>query len=364
MSVLVAAGEASGDRIAAAFARAHGGPVWGMAGAASRAAGVDVALDLASLTASGLVEAASRLPAIVRAYRTLLARVDRVRPRAAVLVDFSEFNTRLGVALRARGVPVLRVVAPQTWAWRPGRVKRLGDAADRVATLFAFEVPALRAAGVDARWVGHPAVEAPAVSRADARTRLSLSPQAVAVALLPGSRPGEVSRIAEPMLAAGAELAREGASVVVLRAPSLDAATRVSLAASARAHGLRVADVTDGLEAVLPAFDAAIATAGTATLEAALLGVPPVVTYRASAFTALAARRLLRVSHVGLPNVLLDQRVYPELLQEHATGRALAAAARALILAPPRAAPHRLRTLLAPPDERPFGARVASLVPA
>ncbi|HMJ55988.1 MAG TPA: lipid-A-disaccharide synthase [Polyangiaceae bacterium] len=332
-SVLLVAGEASGDRMAARIARTlHGVGVHciGMGGPACRAAGVELVADLRRSAAMGLTEVAARLPAVATAFWRVVRAARDARPEAAVLVDYTEFNLRMGALLKARGVPVLWCVAPQVWAWRPRRMEQVARALDRLAVILPFEAPLWRAQGVDAHYVGHPVLDAPAVDRATARARLGLSTLRPSVAILPGSRPHEVRRHTVPMLAALKELDSAGMGVEarLLVAASLDIKTRRWLAAKGGEGGVRSVDVDAdaGTAAYLGAFDAALTASGTATLECALAGAPPVVVYRLSPLTAAIARRIVRTPFVALPNIVLGSGVYPELLDRDVEPRRMARA--------------------------------------
>jgi lipid-A-disaccharide synthase len=364
--LLVSAGEASGDRFAAAVVRSLARPSFGLGGAALEAAGSRLVARLEPVTGTGL-GALAAAPRLVAAARALLREAERRRVRAALLVDFTEFHRRLGPLLRRRGVRVLWAVAPQVWAWRPGRVFTLAPALDRLALLFAFEEPLWRRAGVDARWVGHPAADLTPSPRPEARRAAGLSDRpGPSLALLPGSRPNEVRRLLPPMLEALERLRERlpGLEARVLLAPSLpaDVARRARREALARHAPPVDVDESQGLSALLPAFDAAICASGTATLEAALCDVPPVITYRLGPASAALARLLLRGRHVGLPNVLLDERAYPELLQDDATPEALARAALALLERPPPPNAARLRALLRPSGAGTAASRSAELL--
>jgi lipid-A-disaccharide synthase len=361
--VLVVAGEASGDRIAALVAGALAGEgvrCWGVAGAASRASGVEAVADAESLSAMGLADVASRLPGLAVALGRLAARVRRAPPRAALLVNFTELNQRLGRALRARGTRVLWCVAPQVWAWRRGRLASLRDACDRLAVILPFEAPLWRAAGYDAVYVGHPSAEASSPA--------SSSDAALSLAVLPGSRRGEVARLAAPLTAAAASLVAAGAapSARVILAPGLEAAARALVERLAREAGLPVvqADPERGAASLLPGFAASLCASGTASLEAALAGAAPVVAYRLDPLAYALARRLVRTPHIALPNVLLGRRAFPELLQGDVTPARLAGAARGLLARRDESLrlAAELRAVLAPPSPAPFGRRVADLL--
>jgi len=329
--VLFVSGEPSGDRIAAGIARALAPakiPCFGMGGAASAAAGVEIVADIRRSAAMGLTEVAARLPALAMSFARLSARVRRQRPRAAVLVNYTEYNRLLGRRLRKIGVPVMWCVAPQVWAWRPERTAAIARAVDRMAVILPFEEEIWQKAGVDAHYVGHPALDDPWPTRAEARARLSLEGDGPFVALLPGSRAHEVRRLAPSMLAAVAALRQSTprATARLLAAGSLDSSTSRWLKVMARKAAVEVLDIDarEGALGHLAAFDAALVASGTATLESALAGATPVVAYRLSRMTAALARRMVRTPHVALPNVILGGAHYPELLQEQAEPRRMA----------------------------------------
>lgn len=373
--LLVVAGETSGDRIAAAALgalRSRGVGAFGIAGDASIAAGLEPVARAGDLAAMGVLDAAAKAPAALRALARIAAHVagGRASPRAALLVNFTETNARLGRWLRRRGVRVLWCAAPQVWAWRPARTRTLRGSMDRLAVLFSFEEPLWRAAGVDARWVGHPALDAGPIERDAARAALGLSARERAVALLPGSRAGEIARLAPVLCEAAARLVRSGAADAahVVAAPGLAASARASLGRHALAHGLVViAAPPEGASSLLTAFDLAICASGTACLEAALAAVPTVVAYRLDPVAYAVACRLVRTPFVALPNVLLGEPALPELLQADATADRVAARASALLAAADardRAASiaSRLRALLEPPGPARFGERLAALL--
>ena len=312
----------------------------------------------------GIGDVATRLPAIWRAVARIVRGVRRRRPAAALLVNFTELSARLGRWLRSQGVPVVWCVAPQIWAWRPGRAGTVGRAVDRLAVILPFEEPLWRGHGVDATFVGHPAVSptlpCPTAGR-DER----------AAAVLPGSRDGEVLRLAGPLgSAAGRMIARGSiARATVFRAPGLGARAREEIERAARSHRLEIvdADTERGAGASLHAFTLALCASGTASLEAALAGAAPVVAYRLDRIAWCLARRLVTTPHVALPNVLLGRRVYPELLQDEARPDRIAGAAEALLDGPVARGEARehastLRQMLLAPSGAPFGANVARLL--
>ncbi|MDB4935491.1 MAG: Lipid-A-disaccharide synthase [Labilithrix sp.] len=323
--LLVVAGEASGDRAAAAVI-AHlpeGVRVFGMGGGALAAEGVELVADLRETTALGVAEVARRAFGVARAYAVVRASVALRKPVAALLVNYTEFNARLAEALWANGTRVLWYGAPQVWAWRSGRAVPLRRHLDRMAVMLPFEESLWRGFGVDAHYVGNPAREELRVDRVAARELLGMTPRAWGVAILPGSRPHEVRRLLVPMLGGYERVRREHASVDarVLLAPSLDPTTRAWARATADAAHVEVVDVDAraGMGYALPAFDAALCASGTASLECALARAVPIVCYRVGWPTELAARAFVSTPYVALPNILLGRAAFPELLQRRAT---------------------------------------------
>ncbi len=332
--LLVVAGEASGDRAGAAvLARLAdtGVRAFGMGGGALAREGVDLVADLRDLTALGLAEVARRAYAVGLAYARVRAAIARRKPAAALLVNYTEFNARLADTLWANGTRVLWYGAPQVWAWRSGRRIPLRRHLDRMAVMLPFEEDVWREVGVDAHYVGHPALEErrdPATGRVPARELLGITPFCAAVAVLPGSRPHEVRRLLPSMLTAYEWVRHDRASVDgrVLLAPSLDDKTRDWARGLAASYGIDVVDIDAraGLAYSLPAFDAALCASGTASLECALAQAVPVVCYRVGWATELGARALMTTKHVALPNVLLGRAAFPELLQRDATATRIA----------------------------------------
>ncbi|HEY3821592.1 MAG TPA: hypothetical protein VGL81_30705 [Polyangiaceae bacterium] len=330
-ALLVVAGESSGDRAAAAvLERLEGVRAFGLGGPALAGAGAELIGDLRESTALGVGEAAARAGSVLRAWRGVLRAARARRPLAALLVNYSEFNTRLAPVLHDAGIRVLWYGAPQVWAWRPRRVESLRRSVDRMALMLPFEEPLWRQAGVDAHYVGHPARETKLLTRDAARHALGMTPFAAAVAILPGSRPHEVRRLLLPLLDAYEHVRVDRASVDgrVLLASGLDESTRRwarALCVERRVTSFDV-DPRVGAMSVLPGFDVSLCASGTASLEAALARAVPIVAYRVGLATELTARLLVRTPHVALPNVLLGRRAFPELLQRDVRADRLARA--------------------------------------
>jgi lipid-A-disaccharide synthase len=325
LDLLVVAGEASGDAMAAPVLEqlriAHSDELHcaGVGGPALRAAGLRTLIPTERLSAMGLADVFAQAASVARAAARLVALAVARRPRAALLVGYSDFNARLGPQLKRLGTRVLWYGAPQVWAWRAGRANAIARACDRMAVILPFERELWRRHGVDAHYVGHPALESvrpsAAHERAELVSELALESEATRIALLPGSRPGELTRHLPAMLGAVRALSSQRKiDARLLLAPSLAIAQREWAKQSARA--MHIDCVERPATQVLGAFDIAICSSGTATLECALARVPPLIVYRTDWASALIAKRLLRVDSVGLPNILLSEAVFPELLQQ------------------------------------------------
>ena len=365
MKLVISAGDPSGDRLGAACLRAlreRGVDVEavGLGGPALRDAGMTTVADMESVAVMGF-GAITHLPAIRRA-RAEVRRAFEARPDAIFLpIDSPGLNLGLARAAHAMGRRVIYYVCPQIWAWGYGRVRRLREDVDLTLLLFRFEEPILATEGARARWVGHPAgaLRPDAGQREAARRTLGVASGEKLIALLPGSRHAEVRHHLGPMLDAATRLADvEGGAVRVAvsdAGPVEDAASRSP--AREILGRLRPLLHRGESEPLLRAADLALVASGTATLETAALGTPFVIVYRTSALNYAIARRLVRLPRIGLANIVMDAGVAPERIQGHATGAAIAEAARPLLDDP--AARERQLAGFAGLDERLGGAGAA-----
>jgi lipid-A-disaccharide synthase len=316
--ILIVAGEASGDAHAARLVRALRalGPVRvrGVAGPASRAAGVECVVPMERLAVLGFAEILARLPALLQARRRLLAEHRAFRPDAVVLVDYPGFNLRLGPTLKRLGARIFYYIAPQVWAWHPERAREMARWVDRLAVVFRFEEKLFRDAGVEARWVGHPLLDdlAPECDAGTLRAELGAGSGAPILGLLPGSRPQEISRLLPALLeiAAAARRAQPALVPCVAAAPGVEA----PLYARAERAGLRV--LTRRTHAIQAHATACVVASGTATLETALFGTPLAIVYRVGRLNYAIARRLVTLRRIGLPNIVSGQDVAPEFVQD------------------------------------------------
>jgi len=320
--IFVSAGEPSGDAhaarvVAALRCRWPGAVIDAFGGPALAAAGATVRFPMEQYTVIGFFEVLAKLPAHIRLLRTMGREFRAHRYDLVLPVDYPGFNVRLAEAARDAGVRSLYYIAPQLWAWRPGRARRFAAAVDGVAVILPFEPDFFARVGIRAEFVGHPLVEQPRPDRAAARAQLGLGAEERAVALFPGSRGQEVARLWPLFRDSAARLTASGA------------ATRVLVAGTGDHDYPGRSDVVvvhRDAAVVLAAADAALVKSGTTTLEAALAGTPMVVSYRVHPITAQIARHVMTVPWISLVNLVAERAVVPEIVQWHATPEALATA--------------------------------------
>lgn len=327
--LLIIAGEISGDQHGAEMVRCLREEfpdlsIFGVGGDHLRAAGVETLFDIEALNVVGLVEVLAKIPSGLLMARQLLRAAHDRGTRVVVVIDAPGFNLPFARWAKQDGLRVVYYVSPQIWAWRRNRVHKVARRVEKMLTLFPFEVPFYAAAGVDAEYVGHPFLDRlPGLpDRRDAAQALGLDEKRPIVALLPGSRRREVDLLLQPMLEALERVRGQLPEVqgVLPVAPTVSDA--VGQIVSGFPGSLKVVD-RQSLTA-LCAADFAWVASGTATLEAGLIGTPMVIVYRVNRLTAWLARRLLRVPHIGLINIVAGRQVVPELLQDAVNPRAMA----------------------------------------
>ena len=342
----IVAGEASGDMLGAGLMRAlgerfPGARFSGVGGPAMERLGCESLAPMERLAVMGLVEPLARLPELLRIKRRLSEHF-RARPPAAFIgVDSPDFNLRLAKTLHRSGIPTVHYVSPSVWAWRAGRIHGIARTIDLMLTLFPFETGIYRQHGIAVRYVGHPLADAiepdPAMGHpstaADtghpsaptpvpdqrgmqARRQLGIDPGARVIALLPGSRKGEIRRMAPIFLAAAAAAQREFPGLRFLL-PCSDGANRRLVGRIMEEDGFSGANcrLLDDSRQAMAAADFVILASGTATLEAMLLRRPMAVCYRLAPLTYAIASRMVQVGHMAIPNLLAGKRLVPEYVQ-------------------------------------------------
>jgi lipid-A-disaccharide synthase len=323
--IFISAGEPSGDLHGAGLARAlkhriPGARLIGLGGPRMAAEGVELLADLKQLAVMGLAEVVRHLPFFIRLQRDVLRTLDREGVDLVIPIDYPGFNLRLARRCRERGIPVLYYIAPQVWAWHASRAKQLARDADQVAVILPFEQDFLRRAGADAVFVGHPLLEVSPrrANRESWAASTGIDPRRRVLGLFPGSRAQEVRRHLDLFVRTAQRVATAAPDVqpVIAVAPALEPGLY-------RGAGLPTTDDAGGL---LEFASAALVKSGTTTLEAALMGTPFAVVYRMNPLTYQIAKRLVRVPHIALANLVAGERLVCEFVQAEATPERLAPA--------------------------------------
>ena len=339
LRILLSCGEASGDLYAGALTRELRAldpslTIAGLGGPQFEAAGGRLIDDYRDIAVTGLTEAIVKVPRSFAALRRLVGAARAERPDVLVAIDSPDFNFRLAPQIKRLGVPVVYYISPQIWAWRPGRLRTIRAFADRMLVIFPFEEAIYRDGGVPVEFVGHPLVDlsAPSETRERFLARHGLSPSAPTIAILPGSRPNEVSRILPDLIASAARIREHvrDAQFVVARAPHL--ADRLFGAAGP------MVVVEGDTNTVLASADVALTASGTATVQTALHDVPMVIVYRVSPMTYRVGKRLVTVTTVGMVNLIAGEMIVPELIQDAFTPEAVAREAVSMLTDRARAA--------------------------
>ncbi len=337
--IFISAGEASGEHygalLAAEFFRrtaliGDGAEIYGMGGPQMESAGVERVVRAEDMAVMGFTEVVLHLPRIYREFRKLKKAIRARRPDVAVLIDFPEIHFRLAKEFHRLGVPVIYFVSPQIWAWKQHRIKLVREFVNRMLVIFPFEEKFYRERGVEAEYVGHPLAELPppVISREQFAEENHLDATKTWIGLLPGSRLPEIQSNLPEMLKAAKRLTERGTETsqndayefLIPLASTLHAEQRAAVLQLVRDHGNGLSvRLVDNTRAPLLHARASVVASGTATVEAALIGNPFVVVYRVSPVTYAIAKRVVKVPHVAMANLIAGKRVVPELIQKDFT---------------------------------------------
>jgi lipid-A-disaccharide synthase len=317
-------------RLAKALQARTGAHIFGMGGPRMRDAGVELIADAKEIAVLGITEVIHKVPTVLKLLSRLRKEATRRKPAMAILVDSPGTNLPLAKKLRRLDLPVVYFIAPQVWAWRPWRIHAMRKRLSRLLVIFPFEEEIFRKAGIPVEFVGHPLVDVvkPTVTRAEFLAAQRLDPSRTVVALLPGSRPTEISMNLPAMLDAAEGLARDlRPQLTMAAAPGLEE----GFFQRYLRPGLEIKRIAGAPYDVLASADCAIVSSGTATVEAALLGTPMVVVYRVSQTSAFILRRMIRAPFLAMVNLIAGKRIVPELVQDDFTGPRVEAEARRLL---------------------------------
>jgi lipid-A-disaccharide synthase len=338
-SILISAGEASGDYYAALLLaelrrRWPETDFFGCAGAHLRAAGLRPIIMAEDLAVVGIAEVAVHLPRIFRRFRELLAAARREKPDLAILTDAPDFHFRVAKKLKNMGIPVVYLVAPQVWAWREHRVKTMRRIIDRLLCIFPFEEAYFRARHVPVTYIGHPLAGRvkPQLSRAEFFRKHNLPLERQLITVLPGSRPSEVLRHV-PALVRAAEILSKGRdlSFILPASPHCGAAFFDGPLTGSPIRAIEGDELSSAAWDAMAYCDLALAASGTVTVEAALLGAPMVTFYKVTPLTYAIGKPLVKVPFFSMVNLIAGRRIVPELIQDDMTGERIAAEAAPLL---------------------------------
>lgn len=322
--IMIVAGEASGDLhgsnlVKEALRKNQDLSFFGIGGPKMREAGVTTLVDSSDMAVVGLIEVISHFAVIRRAFKTLKRIIRTDPPDLLILIDYPDFNLHLAKVAKNAGVRVLYYISPQVWAWRVGRVKKIARLVDRMAVVFPFEVPFYEKEGVPVTFVGHPLVDTvhPTMTPSEAQARFGLDPAKKTVGLFPGSRKGEIKNLSATILKAACLLRKHFPDVQFIL-PLASSLTTADIAPFLESPDLDVRVIEEKVYDVMQVCDAIITVSGTVTLETALMGVPMVIIYRVSPLTYAVGKRLIKVDHIGICNIVAGERVVQELIQDDA----------------------------------------------
>jgi lipid-A-disaccharide synthase len=321
--IMIIAGEVSGDfhgakLVEAMRARNRSLFFCGIGGNALRTAGVRILVDASELAVVGITEVFSKASRILKGIGLTKRLLKSLKPDLLILIDFPGFNLHVATTAKKLDVPVLYYISPQIWAWRPGRVEKIGQRVDHVAVILPFEEEFYRRHQIPVSFVGHPLLDNQTVPTVlpDARP-INHDP---VIGLLPGSRDKEIASLLPLMLTAARNLLRHNPNIkfIISLAPSVKKET---IEAMVQAHGLssNYELVSDRVENIFKRCSLAVVASGTVTLEAAICGTPIIIVYKISPISAVIAKLLVHVKHIGLVNLIAGKEIAPELVQEQAT---------------------------------------------
>ena len=335
-TILIIAGEASGDMHGASLVRAlkRKRPdlrFRGIGGDRMSEAGVEIVRHVSEMAFLGFFEVLKHLPFIRRVLAEVRNLMESRNPKLVILIDYPGFNLKIAKEAKKRGIPVVYYISPQVWAWGKGRVKKIAERVDRMLVIFDFEEPIYRRAGMDVAFVGHPLKDTvrPAVSRSVFFRNAGLDPRRPLLGLVPGSRKQEIRHLLPEMVKAVGLLRRDipGLQAVVAVAPTLsDQVLHPHLSGTEAIRSVR----SQTYEAMAYS-DAALVASGTATLETALSGTPMVILYKMSSGSFFLGKLLVRMENIGLVNIVAGKRIVPELLQKNVTPEKIRAATLPLL---------------------------------
>ena len=336
-TVMIVAGEASGDM--------HGGNLvremlnidpaltfYGIGGNRLQKEGVELLANASEMAVVGLTEVVSKLGRILKIMRMMKRSLDERRPDLVILIDYPDFNLPIAAAAQKRGIKVFYYISPQVWAWRKSRIGQIKKTVNKMAVILPFEVEIYRQKGFEVNYVGHPLLDMVKLnySKQESRKKFDLAPDKITIAILPGSRPSEVTKLLPELMLAARILKSDMPDIqfVLPLADTLEAASVTEIISSSH---VKVKVISGHTYDAIACADLALVASGTATLETALLGVPMVIVYKISLLSYCIGRLFVDVKNIGLVNIIAGKTIVPELIQADAGGKRIAAEALSIL---------------------------------
>jgi len=339
---MLIAGEASGDLHGAHLVHSirtylPQGRFYGIGGVHMQQAGVQLIHDISRLGVTGAWEVLTKLNTLRKVFSQTVRALQESRPDLLILIDYPDFNLRVARVAKKLEIPIVYYISPQVWAWRQNRVHLIARLVTKMIVIFPFEPALYQKAGVDVTWVGHPLVDRvkPSLGKEEFCKMYRLNPSAPIIGLLPGSRENEIRRLYPVMSRAADLISRQNPHVQFLlpMAPTVQEELLLSLNRQTPVQIIK----NKGYEAMSVA-DLLILASGTATVEAALLKVPMIITYKVSPITYALGKWLIRVPYIGMVNLIAERQLAPELVQNEATPERIADEALKLLRDPAKLA--------------------------
>ena len=328
--MVIVAGEASGDLHGANLVRAMrrlspGISFAGIGGKKMEGAGVEILVPSSDMAVVGLTEVFSRFHTIRKALSRLKTTLKKGRPNLLILIDYPDFNLHLAKTAKRLQVPALYYISPQVWAWREGRVRKIRRRIDRMAVILPFEEDFYRERGVSVEYVGHPLLDAcpKGLDKKDVALKLGVEGVYPVVGIMPGSRKEEVGNVL-PVMVSAVRILKERFPSIRCLLPLAETIDDEFVRSFLRDSPVEIDILKGDVYEALGACDLVLITSGTATLEAAIMGVPMVIVYRVSSFSSWIGKMMIKVPHIGLVNLVAQDDVVPELIQNDMTSPRLA----------------------------------------
>jgi lipid-A-disaccharide synthase len=329
-NVLIVTGEASGDLHGSNLVREllkidTSVRVYGVGGKKMKEAGVEILFDAGELAVVGISEVLRKAPTIFKAYRKLKRTLDSNRPDLVVLIDYPGFNLHFAKEVRKRAIPIVYYISPQVWAWRKRRGQKIAELVDKMLVIFPFEVPIYKHYNLDVTYVGHPLLDEVEcrMRSEEIRGNLNLKHGTATVALIPGSRCEEITRIL-PVMYEAARIIKASISKVQFVLPIANTLDVNFVNGFLDNGAVPIKIVENNLYGVLSVSDCAMVTSGTATLETAFMAVPMVIVYKVSPLSYIIGKTLIKTDYISLPNIVADKKIVPELIQNDASPEKIA----------------------------------------